>query len=318
MNNLLNLSYTSLNDYYKCSFKYYLKYILKVDINKEIITRYIGSIFHYVLEKCLDSDLDIDSIINEYIELKDIKLSDKELFFLNKLKEELPYLINIIRKQNDYIILKKRKYEEAIEIKYHNKIDITFKGVIDKVIYDDDIIALVDYKTGNDSVDLSLNYYGINMQLAIYLLLVSSKYKGAKFAGFYLQHILNRISKSEDADKKDIKYKLVGYSNYKYIDKFDKTYKDSSLIKGLKVKNDGTYYASSKVLNDNEVNSLIELAKDKVEECIDNILSVNFDINPKNIGGVNVGCEYCDYKDICFMKNNNIKYLESKKDFLGD
>ena len=318
LNNLLNLSYTSLNDYYKCSFKYYLKYILKVDINKEIITRYIGSIFHYVLEKCLDSDLDIDSIINEYIELKDIKLSDKELFFLNKLKEELPYLINIIRKQNDYIILKKRKYEEAIEIKYHNKIDITFKGVIDKVIYDDDIIALVDYKTGNDSVDLSLNYYGINMQLAIYLLLVSSKYKGAKFAGFYLQHILNRISKSEDADKKDIKYKLVGYSNYKYIDKFDKTYKDSSLIKGLKVKNDGTYYASSKVLNDNEVNSLIELAKDKVEECIDNILSVNFDINPKNIGGVNVGCEYCDYKDICFMKNNNIKYLESKKDFLGD
>ena len=251
LDNKLNLSYTKLNDYYKCSFKYYLKYILKVDINKDIITRYIGSIFHYVLEKCLDSDLDIDSIINEYIELKDIKLSDKELFFLNKLKEELPYLINIIRKQNDYIILKKRKYEEAIEIKYHNKIDITFKGVIDKVIYDDDIIALVDYKTGNDSVDLSLNYYGINMQLAIYLLLVSSKYPESKFAGFYLQHILNKVGKSEDANKKDIKYKLVGYSNYKYIDKFDKTYKDSSLIKGLKVKNDGTYYASSKVLNDN-------------------------------------------------------------------
>ena len=318
LDNKLNLSYTKLNDYYKCSFKYYLKYILKVDINKEIITRYIGSIFHYVLEKCLDSDLDIDSIINEYIELKDIKLSDKELFFLNKLKEELPYLINIIRKQNDYIILKKRKYEEAIEIKYHNKIDITFKGVIDKIIYDDDIIALVDYKTGNDSVDLSLNYYGINMQLAIYLLLVSSKYPESKFAGFYLQHILNKISKSEDASKKDIKYKLVGYSNTKYIDKFDKTYKDSSLIKGLKIKNDGTYYSTSKVLSDNEVSNLIKFAEEKVIECIDNIVAAKFDINPKNIGSKNVGCEYCCYKDICFMKNKDIIYLEGKKDFLGD
>lgn len=318
LNNLLNLSYTSLNDYYKCSFKYYLKYILKIDINKEIITRYIGSIFHYVLERCLDSNLDIDSVINDYIEKKEIKLNDKELFFLNKLKEELPYLINIIRKQNDYIILKKRKYEETIEIKYHNKIDITFRGVIDKIIYDDDIISLVDYKTGNDSIDLSLNYYGINMQLAIYLLLVSSKYKDSKFAGFYLQHILNKISKSEDADKKDIKYKLVGYSNTKYIDRFDKTYKDSSLIKGLKIKNDGTYYSTSKVLSDNEVSNLIKLAEDKVIKCIDDIVSAKFDINPKNIGGKNIGCEYCIYKDVCFMKNKDIEYLESKKDFLGD
>ena len=318
LNNRLNLSYTSMNDYYKCSFKYYLKYILKIDINKEIITRYIGSIFHYVLEKCLDSNLDIDSTIGEYIKLKDIKLNDKELFFLNKLKEELPYLIDIIRKQNDYIILKKRKYEEAIEIKYHNKIDISFKGIIDKIIYDDDIIALVDYKTGNDSIDLSLNYYGINMQLAIYLLLVSNKYPNYNFAGFYLQHILNKISKSEDISKKDIKYKLVGYSNTKYIDKFDKTYKDSSLIKSLKVKNDGSYYSTSKVLNNDMVNNLIKLANDKVKECINDIVNAKFDINPKNIGGKNVGCEYCDYKDICFMKNEDIKYLESKKDFLGD
>ena len=156
------------------------------------------------------------------------------------------------------------------------------------------------------------------MQLAIYLLLVSNKYPNYNFAGFYLQHILNKISKSEDISKKDIKYKLVGYSNTKYIDKFDKTYKDSSLIKSLKVKNDGSYYSTSKVLNNDMVNNLIKLANDKVKECINDIVNAKFDINPKNIGGKNVGCEYCDYKDICFMKNEDIKYLESKKDFLGD
>lgn len=320
LNNNLNLSYTSMNDYYKCSFKYYLKYILKIDINKEIITRYIGSIFHYVLESGIDNDINIDDTIDKYLTDNNIKLSDKELFFLNKLKEELPYIIEVIRKQNDFIILKKRLYEEYIEIKYHNKIDITFKGIIDKIIYDDNVLALVDYKTGNDNIDLSLNYYGINMQLAIYLLLATHKFKDYNIAGFYLQHILNKVGKSEDISKKEAKYKLVGYSNTKYIANFDKTYKDSSLVKGLKVKNDDTYYATSKVLSEDSVNRLINLASTKVSECIDNIVNARFDINPKNIGGKNVGCEYCDYKDICFMKNKDIVYLDKKEinEFLNE
>ena len=319
LNNNLNLSYTSMNDYYKCSFKYYLKYILKIDINKEIITRYIGSIFHYVLENGIDNDINIDYIVNKYLTDNNIKLSNKEMFFLNKLKEELPYIIEIIRKQNDFIILKKRLYEEHIEIKYHNKIDITFKGIIDKIIYDDSVLALVDYKTGNDCIDLSLNYYGINMQLAIYLLLATYKFKDYNIAGFYLQHILNKVGKSEDISKKDAKYKLVGYSNTQYIASFDKTYKDSSLVKGLKVKNDNTYYASSKVLSNDSINNLITFAINKVRECIDGVVNARFDINPKNIGGKNVGCEYCDYKDICFMKNKDIVYLDKKdiNDFLN-
>ena len=306
-----------MNDYYKCSFKYYLKYILKIDINKEIITRYIGSIFHYILESILDNDIDIEETITKYLNDNNIALSDKELFFLDKLKEELPFIIDIIRKQDDFIKLKKRLYEEKIAIKYHNKIAISFVGIIDKIMYDDNnIYALIDYKTGNDSIDLSLNYYGINMQLAIYLLLATHRFEGAKFAGFYLQHILNKVGKSEDISKKETKYKLVGYSNTKYIGDFDKTYKDSSLIKSLKVKSDDSYYSTSKVLSDDEVNNLISLAGKKVEECIDGVVSARFDINPKNIAGKNIGCEFCNYKDICFMKNKDVVYLEKKEDFL--
>ena len=317
LGNKLNLSYTSMNDYYKCSFKYYLKYILKIDINKEIITRYIGSIFHYILESILDNDIDIEETITKYLNVNNIALSDKELFFLDKLKEELPFIIDIIRKQDDFIKLKKRLYEEKIAIKYHNKIDISFVGIIDKIMYDDNnIYALIDYKTGNDSIDLSLNYYGINMQLAIYLLLATHRFEGAKFAGFYLQHILNKVGKSEDISKKETKYKLVGYSNTKYIGDFDKTYKDSSLIKSLKVKSDDSYYSNSKELSDDEVNNLISLAGKKVEECIDGVVSARFDINPKNIAGKNIGCEFCNYKDICFMKNKDVVYLEKKEDFL--
>lgn len=316
LNNKLTLSYTSLNDYYKCSFRYYLKYILKIDKIEENITRYIGSIFHYVLEKCLYTGNDINLMIDEYISDNEIKMSIKEKFFLNKLKEELPFLISVIRKQDEYILLKKRMFEEKIEIEYKDKIDITFVGVIDKIMYDDNVFALIDYKTGDSKIDLSLNYYGINMQLAIYLYLANHKFNNAKFSGFYLQHILNKLNKSDDITKKQTNLKLVGYSNTKYIKLFDKTYKDSSLIRSLKVKNDNDFYSTSKVLTDEQVNNLIVLATSKVKEAINNIEDASFDINPKNIGNINVGCEFCNYKDVCFMKNKDIIYLDKKVDFL--
>lgn len=317
LNNKLTLSYTSMNDYYKCSFKYYLKYILKIDKMRDITTRHIGSIFHYVLEECIDeTNPDINSIINKYITDNKIEMSYKEKFFLNKLSEDLPFLLETLQKQNDYIILKKRLYEEKIKLEYNDKINITFVGVIDKILYDDDIYALVDYKTGNDSIDLLLNYYGINMQLAIYLFLASKRFKEVKFAGFYLQYILNKSSKGEDITKKESKLKLCGYSNSKYISNFDKTYENSSLIKSLKVKNDGTFYSTSKILSNDEVNNLIILAENKIKESIKKIQNCEFDINPKNIDGKNVSCEFCPYNDICFKNNKNILYLNKVDNFL--
>ena len=316
IDNKLTLSYTSMNDYYKCAFKYYLKYILKVDKPKEVITRYIGSIFHYCLEKGLKENIDIENTINEYLASNNISLTVKEKFFLDKLKGELSFLIDTIKKQDNYILLKKRLYEEKIEINFNDKIDIKFVGIIDKIVYDFDIYALIDYKTGLADIDLTLNYYGINMQLATYLYLANHRFENAHFAGFYLQYILNKLSKSDDISKKESNLKLVGYSNTKYIASFDKTYQNSSLIKSLKVKNDGSFYSTSKVLTDSQTTNLIKLADKKIKECIHQILEADFKINPKNIDGKNVGCEFCDYKDICFMKNKDVAYLEKCENFL--
>ena len=317
LDNKLLLSYTSMNDYFKCSFKYYLKYILKIDINHDITTRHIGSIFHYVLEKCIDEEnYNIEKYVKKYIGDNNISMNSKERFFLNKLIQELPFLIDTIKAQNSYISLKERLYEEKIELKYNSKININFVGIIDKIIYDDDIYALVDYKTGNENIDLSLNYYGINMQLATYLFLASKKFKNAKFAGFYLQFILNKMSKGEEKEEKENKLKLFGYSNSKYISYFDKTYESSRLIKSLKLKNDGTFYSTSKILSDEQVCNLIHLVENKINECIEKIEECDFSINPKNIDGKNVSCEFCTYKDICFMNNKNILYLDKIDNFL--
>ena len=64
---------------------------------------------------------------------------------------------------------------------------------------------------------------------------------------------------------------------------------------------------------------MIEKIDKIIEENITNILGCDFNINPKQIGLDLVGCEYCKYKDICFMKNEDVVKLKEYSDlsFLG-
>ena len=50
------------------------------------------------------------------------------------------------------------------------------------------------------------------------------------------------------------------------------------------------------------------------------LYNVNFDINPKRINGELVGCQFCNFKDVCFRKEEDIVDLEYTKleDILSD
>ncbi len=192
-------------------------------------------------------------------------------------------------------------------------------GIIDKLMYkeinDETIIAVVDYKTGNTNIDLNKAIYGLSLQLPIYLYLAqNSGLKNVKIAGFYLQNIINK-----ENDENSLK--LNGYSttNKKILNYFDSSYESSNVIKSMRTKSDGNFYSYSKTLNETEINNLIKLVDEKIEKGIDNILNANFDINPKKINGINIGCEFCKFKDICFKKEKDMLNLEEQnyKDFLG-
>ena len=62
LNNELTLSYSSIDNYYKCAFKYYLNNILKIDEFEETFYTIIGSLFHYVLSKMNNDNFDLDKL----------------------------------------------------------------------------------------------------------------------------------------------------------------------------------------------------------------------------------------------------------------
>ena len=113
--------------------------------------------------------------------------------------------------------------------------------------------------------------------------------------------------------KKD-NLKLCGYSTddvYR-LSMFDDSYEDSMMIKGMKTKKDGTLASTAKVLDDEAIDEVISICKQKIEEALKDILMAKFTINPKVIDNVNVGCEYCNFKDICYVKEDDKVYLESE------
>ena len=326
----LTLSYSSLNNYNKCSFRYYLENILHLNPFLETFDTFIGSLFHDVLEKCLNKGGSISQEVDNYLREKEKILDSKEKFYVTKIMKDMEFVINYLREQKEDILLGEEYHEKYLSIDKSRNIPIRFVGIIDKILYekkdDQTVVAIVDYKTGKIESDINYAFYGLSLQLPIYLYLVSKShlFERPLFAGFYLEHILDKdLKRSDDyenAQKEALK--LKGYSNAdaNILACFDKHYMDSHFIKSLKMKNDGNFYSYSKVLSNEKITNLINLTENIIDDDITKILKAEFPINPKKIGyAKDVGCLYCPFGDICYKKEADYVILEEVKNlnYLG-
>lgn len=326
-----NLSYSSMNDYYNCSFKYYLSHVLKINIFEDNFNAYIGSLFHYCLEKGLNSSADTRVLVNEFISSNERVLTKKEEFFVNNLISEIDFVRNTIISNMNYTDLKKILFEKEVKVLKKGKVSVTFKGFIDKIMYDDTsdktVIAIIDYKTGNTDINLKYVPFGLSMQLPVYLYLASNmkEFSNVKVGGFYIQKVLSEKPiidlKKDYLSLKHDNLLLRGYSNSNkdILKLVDNTYVDSKIIKSMKLKKDGEYYSYSKVLSDDEIDGLVKITDLKIDEAISFICDARFDINPKVDKDTNLGCLYCEYRDICFKEKKDDVIITPKEDlsFLG-
>lgn len=329
----LKLSYSTLDSYNRCAFRYYLTSVLKLDIYEETFVTFVGSLFHFILEKGLTQNIDIAKEVDYFIKRSGKELSLKESFLLQKLVKELDFIITTIKEQTEHSQLKDLLLEEKIEIRKDREISVVFKGFVDKIclkkIGDQTIVAIIDYKTGNTPIDLQNSVYGIGMQLPIYLYLTANcdKIENISFAGFYLQKILSEEvlideKKSFEEIKKE-NLKLCGFSNSSVdiLKCFDDSYEDSEVIRGMGLYKNGNF-KTKKVLSNEQIKNLISLTENVVDNTIDHILDANFTINPKQIGNSEkdkLGCTYCKFRDICFVKQKDFVQLKKQEnlDFLG-
>lgn len=324
LDNKITLSYSALSNYYECSFKYYLNNILKIVPFEKTYKTLIGDVFHYILSICFDDNINIDSEYDKYLNEAEFELDEKEKFFFNKLKEDLLFIIDTIKEQYKHNSFDKSYYEDKIEIiKNIDNVEVIFKGFIDKLMYkrknDKDLVAIIDYKTGNPEININNIIYGLDMQLPIYLYLAknSNNFNNPIIVGFYLQKILNySINKDYKTNYLDLKkdsLKLQGYSidDKDLLEEFDDSYNNSSVIKSLSITNSGSFSHYSKTISKDNINKLIDIVDDNINKATTDIINAKFDINPKVINGENKGCKYCMFYDICYVNPKNYVKLDS-------
>lgn len=325
----LKLSYTSMNTYNECRFKYYIKYVLKLDEFTDTFQAFIGSMYHKILSLYRYENFDFEKEYNKYLEKRDLSLKEKLL--LVRIKKELKELLNSIKSQdlitgyNDFYV------EKKIDIELDKKVSTIFTGTIDKIMYykkiDDMYFSIIDYKTGNIDTAIEAMKYGLHMQLPIYLYLInySKVFKSPIFTGIYYQNILfnyPNFDYKKDLEKlKNDRIKLQGYTTDDtfILERFDPTYEDSSYIKSMKYDDKKGFSRYTKLIGNDTLYDLINYTRHFIDKTADDIIDGDFSINPKIYDKKNVSCEFCKFKDLCYMSDKDLVYLEKQKDlsFLG-
>ena len=319
------LSYTALNSYNECSFKYYLNYVLKLSDYESTFASFVGNLYHEILSLYNKNGFDLEVEYNKYLENRELNLKEKLL--LVKIKKDLEELIEVIKSQNLITGYNDELHEEYVEVDIRDDISVKFIGYIDKIMYmkkiEDTYFSIVDYKTGKIDTNIEAMKYGLHMQLPVYLYLLNygRVFSNPIFTGIYYQNILFSYPKWEKNLDKVLKdrYLLKGYStdNLEVLEKFDSTYTDSELIRSMKYTDKFDRY--SKVIDDDTLYNLVKYTKNIIDKKVDDILSCKFDINPKVYVKEDVSCKFCKFKDICFKRDSDVTYLEKVEDlsFLG-
>lgn len=323
----LKVSYTTLNSYNECRFKYYLKYVLKLDEYEDTFPAFLGSLFHEILTLYKKTNFDLDKEFNNYLEKRILNVKEKIL--LIRVKEDLIKFIEVLKKQNEFTSYTDELYETKVEIDLDKKVSVKFIGFIDKIMYykniEDTYFSIVDYKTGTIDTHIESMKYGLHMQLPVYLYLINygRVFTNPIFTGIYYQNILFDYITWSNTLEKDLKerYLLKGYSidDPSILEKFDCSYKDSELIKSMKYSDDKGFNRYTKLIDNNTMYNLIKYTKNEIDTKVDSILDGDFKIDPKIYVKDEISCKFCKFKDICFMKDKDIHYLDKVDnfDFLG-
>lgn len=323
-----NLSYTSMQKFFECPFKFYIENILNIKkpftLTPSLI---VGNLFHTILEKYFKDKTKLDKIIKEELEDLEIDPVAKKEFLGSIYEDEIRRLIVTMEQQLKRSSFVPTYFEEELAFTNDAKIKFKIYGKVDKIMTFEDeenaYIIVIDYKTSTITADASKLVYGLNMQLFLYLYLIrkSEEFKKYTTAGTYISPILETIPNyTEKKSYEELLWDQSKYSGFSIkdsdiIEKLDCEYKVASYIKGVSVKKDGEFSKSENLISMPIMNKLLDIIEENVELVEEEIEKANFKVEPKKFMGDkgSFSCEFCKLKDLCYVKPKNIKTLKKYK-----
>ena len=214
-------------------------------------------------------------------------------------------------------------------------IEFTFPaGKIDRidtcVDRDKVYVKVIDYKTGRKAFDLSLLYYGLQLQLMVYMgaamEVEKTKYPDKEIvpAGVFYYRVQDPIIKREANKDPEMarksSFKLDGIANREaealmHMDHDLTSAGGNSDVIAVGFKKDGDFTSASKVADTREFDTMIAYAKDMTAKLHERILEGETAAVPYRKDANECGCNFCGYRDICGFdeKISGFSYRELEK-----
>ena len=318
----IKLSTTSLEKYSSCRYKFYLDNVLHIDESVESFAIITGKLAHYIFENMRKPGFDFDKEYEAKLSEYSLKLSEKYVLTHN-IKKQILTAVNAIKKREEYY--HNPKIYNEISFKYTLKDNTVIVGIADNLVtLDNKYVFCIDYKTGGTKFDEAKLSFGLSSQLPTYSLLIKEdkRYQDLELIGLYINNVLtNQITIKNEEDELIPSYlKLNGksISDVSKISEIDNTISSSksSFINGVSLKKEGSLKETKYIASENEFDEYREIIKNKLIEMDKNLRENNFDIAPSYFSSFDNACLYCSYKDICFVRHDQVIDLskEMKKD----
>lgn len=327
----MELSYTKLNDYFSCPFRFYLKYILNIEEKMEDNnSTFVGRMYHFVLEKVVAKRYidrrtkeevleNISVYICDFVKNQTYEIKDKLKFYLNKFSEELKIIVEIIMDFMDHSSFEVLGLEQKLEKQLDDYTVVV--GLIDKILKYQEYYLVIDYKTN----PVHPNWYaldvGLDLQLPLYLYLIKANDPNAKIAGSYLQSVFRTsLLKYEDKPLSKVMLEQLKYVGYTLQDRDVILAIDTNALNGSGslpkqiVSNKGFYKNFlKKSFTQTQFDAIILYVEKLIFEANKKIRKGLFPILPLTDEKNESVCRYCRLKDLCY-RNETMKKVYKKHD----
>ncbi|WP_416175877.1 helicase-exonuclease AddAB subunit AddB [Clostridium sp.] len=360
----LNVSVSRLEKFAQCPFAYFVQYGLKAKERKiyNLTPPDIGSFMHNVLQnfsvKLKEQNLTWSDVDKKWCKenteeiVREI-LSERPNSILNSSKryKHITSRIERVLTRASYLIsehIKKGKftpkgyevsfgkdgYYPPISVELHSGEEVNLSGRVDRIdIMEKDgkeYIRVIDYKSGSKEFDISDVYYGLQIQLLVYLDVILSeleeKFDGRALPAGILYFKLDDpiVMGTEDMSYKEIETRIkkslkmngLILDDIDVIKDMDSSISGSSEIIPVSVKKNGEVsYSRSSVAKEEQFQMLRKYVRVTMERLCERILEGDIEISPYMYKSRS-GCDFCIYSPICqfdtLIKGNSYNIFKKK------
>ncbi|MCD8362937.1 MAG: helicase-exonuclease AddAB subunit AddB [Lachnospiraceae bacterium] len=169
-------------------------------------------------------------------------------------------------------------------------------------------VRVIDYKSGGTRFDLTSVYYGLQLQLAVYLnaaMELESRSGGkVRPAGMFYYHIedplLDYLDEEDPARRllKELAWNGIVNSDQNVVLLQDRGAQSGSDVLPVKFKKEGGYTAASSVADEEQLLALSRHVNDRIKEYGERILNGEVSLAPYELRQESA-CQFCDYHSIC-------------------